>query len=440
MMPILHERDETNFTSNGLGRLRDCISCVVTEGRNEVYECDFEYPVTGAHFDEIICGRIIAVEHDHSADIQPFDIVSCSRPIDGKVSFHAVHISYRQSKMAVSGTNINSLADAFTMLKNASPSNPFTYETDMESTGYMASADGEPRSVRQFLGGVEGSILDTYGGEYEWDKFRVILHGSRGQDRALTIRYGVNLTEYTEDLDYIETYSAVIPFWKGQDANGKDLIVKGSMVDSGFVTYNGRIECVPLDLTDKFETQPTVSQLETMARSFMSGHNITMPARSISINFLRLQDSPEYAHLASLYECQLCDTIRVVFPMYGQDARYKIVKTVYDVLLERYTEMELGTLSTSLAEALGVGGDSSSSSSGVQIQKETITGTTNAWGAFFLSTIPSGATVLSVDTDGNMMCIPWLHLGTQWYAKVVNWQSMAAVTNTQMTVNVRYLV
>lgn len=364
MIPILFEKNETDFTNNGLGRLRDCISCVVTEERNGIYECDFEYPVDGAHFDEIQCGRIIGVEHDYSNDVQPFDIVSYSKQIDGKVSFHAVHISYRQSYLTVSGTNINNIDDAFTMLGNAEPENPFTYWTDQSGeSGYMAAADGVPRSVRQMLGGVEGSILDTYRGEYEWNKFTVKLWSSRGEERQLTIRYGVNLLDYNEDTDYSESYTAVVPYWTGDD-NGVQVIVKGNRVDSNYISYNGRNNCVPLNLTDKFETKPTTAQLESMASNMMISGQVNLPNQSIKVDFVRLQDSVEYSHLAPLMQCGLCDTIRVEFPRYGMSGKFKIVKTVYDVLLERFEEMELGTLSVSLADALGIGVESSFSSGG----------------------------------------------------------------------------
>lgn len=360
MIPILYEKDETTFGSNGLGRLRDCISCVVTEERNGIYELDFEYPVNGFHYDDIQLGRIVAVEHDDTTDIQPFDIVSCSRPIDGIVTFHCQHISYRQSKLTVSGTNINSLADAFTMLGNAMPSNPFTYWTDKTSAiGYMAAADGVPRSVRSMLGGVEGSILDAYGGEYEWDKFLVKLHSARGEQRDITIRYGVNLTEYQEEIDYSGSYTACIPFWTGDDDNGNTIVVKGTMVDSGAISHDGRTSCIPLDLTEKFENQPTTAQLENMASSMMASEQSYLPAQTIQVSFVRLQDTNEYSQYAALMTCRLCDAINVVFPRYGMSGKFKIVKTVYDVLLERFTEMELGTLSTSLAEALGISNDGS---------------------------------------------------------------------------------
>ena len=359
MIPILYDKGETAFISNGLGRLRDCISAVVCEERNNIYELNFEYPIDGVNYDRIQLGRIVAVEHDESGDVQPFDIISYSRPINGVVTFHCVHISYRQTAMAVSGTNINSLADAFTMLGSAEPTNPFNYWTDKDSVGFLASADGVPHSVRQVLGGMEGSILDAYGGEYEWDKWTVKLWSSRGTLKNFTIRYGVNLTEYEEEVDYSDTYNAVIPFWKGQDGNG-EVVVKGDKVSVSYPSFNGQERCIPLDLSDKFETKPTKAQVESEGLSYINANQTYLPAQSIKVDFVRISDTPEYEQFKSLQTCKLCDSINVVFPRYGMSGLFKIVKTEYDVLQERYNTLELGTLSTSLAEALGISQESSS--------------------------------------------------------------------------------
>ena len=348
MIPILYESDEINFISNGLGRLRDCTRCLVTEGRNDVYEVEFDYPIDGANYDLIKPGRIIAVEHDDTDDIQPFDIYSYSRPLNGVVTFYGKHISYRQSKLTVRGTNINSLSAAFTLLGNASPSNPFSYWTNKTSSGYMSAADGTPRTVKSMLGGVEGSILDTYGGEFEWDKWTVRLWNARGVIRDFSIRYGVNMLSYKEDMDYSGSYTAVIPYWKSGDT-----IVVGNMVSLG-TGYNGRQDCMPLDLTEKFESQPSAASLQTMASSWLQSNQPHLPSQTIEVDFLRLQDSAEYMYLANLQQCQLCDTLTVIFPAYGIRGTYKVVKTVYDVLQDRFDKMELGTLSITLAEALGI--------------------------------------------------------------------------------------
>ena len=349
MIPILYEKDTTALINNGLCRLRDCISAVVSEERNGIYELDIEYPVNGANYEKIICGRIIGVTHDESGDVQPFEIVSYSRPIDGIVKFHAVHISYRQSQMVVTGSNINSLADAFALLETATPSNPFEYETDMTSTAYMAAADGTPRSVRQMLGGVKGSILDTYGGEFLFDGFTVKLLASRGQTRDFSIRYGVNLLDYNEDTSYQGTFTSCVAYWKNED---EIVTANATLSEQG---YNGNDICIALDLSEKFESKPTAAALEAEALAYMRRNQTNLPAQSINVDFVRLSEMGEFSEFQDLLKCNLCDTVKVIFPMYNVTGDFKIVKTVWDVLGGTYKEMELGTLSTTLSEALGIG-------------------------------------------------------------------------------------
>lgn len=354
MIPILYEKNETAFTTNGLGRLRDCISCKVSEERNSIYECEFEYPVNGANFDKIQLGRIIGVEHDDTSDVQPFDIVSYSKPINGVVTFHAVHISYRQSKIVASGSNVAGLSETFAMLKSGLPENPFTYWTDKESTTQFPLGDGVPRSVREMLGGTEGSVLDTYGGEFEWDKFNVKLWEHRGSPTDFCIRYGVNMTEYEDETDSSESYSAIVPYWIGQDGDTQT-VIKGGMISSG-TTVSGRVDCVAIDYSQEFQNvQPTAAELEEKARQTLSSKNPQLATQTIKVGFIRLQDSGEYNELGNLLKCKLCDTVQVIFPRYKMSGRFKIVKTEYDVLAERFTAMELGTLSTTLSEALGIG-------------------------------------------------------------------------------------
>ena len=359
MIPILYAKNESVFSHNGIGVLKDTVSAIVTEERNGIYECDFEYPITGANFDKIQIGNIIGVTHDDSGDVQPFDIVSYSRPIDGVVTFHAVHISYRQSYITMTGGTINDLATALAFCKHGTnlgnDGNPFTYWTDKDSTGYCSAIGIIPRSVRSVLGGVEGSILDAYGGEYEWDKWSVRLYNARGQSRDFSIRYGVNMLDYEEDTDTQGTFSKCIPYW----TDGTDTVVAGVVTSNG-TTVTNRDECVPLDLSERYETAPTQAQLESAALSYLDTNNTFIPQQSIQVEFVRLQDMGEFADYQNLLECNLCDTINVIFPDYNTSGRFKIVKTVWDVLMDRYDSMELGSLSTTLAEALGVTSDSSS--------------------------------------------------------------------------------
>ena len=373
MIPILFEKSETAFISNGIARLRDCISAVVSEERNGIYELDFTYPVTGANYEKIICGRIVGVTHDESGDIQPFEIVVQTRPINGIVSFHCVHISYRQSQMVVVANSVNSLSQAFQLFSIASPSNPFTYEADFTATGYMSASDGVPRTVRQFLGGVKGSVLDTYGGEFEWDKWRVILHQNRGEMKDFAIRYGVNLLNYNDETSYQGTFTSCVAFWK----NDSEIVtVTATLNENG---YNGNDIRVPLDLSDKFEEKPTTTQLENEALAYMQRNQTNIPTQSIRVDFVRLADMGEFSQFQDLLKCKLCDSIKVIFPMYGVSASFKIVKTEWNVLEGKYIGMELGTLSTTLSEALGIGDTSSTSGGGGGADFITEEGTEGIW-------------------------------------------------------------
>ena len=358
MIPILYESTETEFTSNGLGRLRDMIRCECTEERNGVYEVEFEYPITGAHYDEIIPGRIVAVEHDDSGDVQPFDIYYYSRPIDGIVTFRATHISYRLNGVVFeNAANVptTDLRQLFNLLKATSvPENLFVFNTDIETQATPScisfDGNGEPLIVKQVLGGMEGSILDTFGGEYLFDKFNVSLLERRGINRDINIRYGANMTEFTDEMDTSEAYNACVPFWKKDDS-----FIRGDMVQADLPSYDGRIYCVPMDLSDDFEPGFVNKEIiEGRAKYIMSQKQTYLPKQNISVKFINLSDSEEYQQFENLQKCQLCDSIKIIFPFYDMEGTFKIVKVVWDVLQEKYTEMELGTLSTTLAQALGL--------------------------------------------------------------------------------------
>lgn len=348
MIPILFEAAEPNFASNGLGRLRDTIECVVSEERNGLYECEFSYPLDGANFDLIKPGRIIGVAHDESEDIQPFDIVSYSRPINGVVTFHCTHISYRQSYLTVTGDYVASLEDAFELLEYSTPVNPFSYETDISSTAYMSVVDGTPLTVRSLLGGMEGSILDIYGGEYEWDKWRVILHKARGETRDLTIRYGINMLSYNEEYSIEGAYKSCIPYW----TDGTTKVIGSKQTGSG-QTVTGRDETVPVDVSDRFDGQPTKAQVEAAGLSWLRRNQPNLPVQNIKVDFVRLKNLG-YPDLAHLEQCKLCDTIKVYFPGTDATGNFKVVKISWDVLRERYQDMELGQLSVTLSQALGL--------------------------------------------------------------------------------------
>ena len=82
MKPILFAKDETDFTTNGLGRL-DCISCHVIEERNGMYELEAEIPITGTNASNVEMLSIIGVIPHDGGTIQPFYVYKITKPING---------------------------------------------------------------------------------------------------------------------------------------------------------------------------------------------------------------------------------------------------------------------------------------------------------------------------------------------------------------------
>ena len=347
MIPILYEKTETEFANNGICRLTDIISATVEEQRNGIYECEFEYPVSGANFEKITEGRIIACTHDEVGDLQPFDIYGSSKPINGVVTFYAHHISYRQNEISVKPFTAANCAAAIQALKeNSINSNPFTYWTDKTTAGnYNVTTI---RSLRGLLGGQEGSLLDIYGtAEFEWDKFTVKMHSARGADTDVQIRYGKNLIDINDDTDYSGTYNGVAPFWKGMVTNEETgeqteefVCLEDYAVYSENSTYCGRDIVVPLDMSSEYESAPTEADLEEDALAYLEGAEA--PDRNLVVDFIPLWQTEEYANYAPLQRCKLCDTVQVFYPDLGISTRQKIIAVTWDVLLERYSEMELG--------------------------------------------------------------------------------------------------
>lgn len=347
MIPILYDKTETAFLSNGLGRLTECSRCEVTEERNGVYELEFVYPVTGKLYSQLIQGGVVSVIHDDKKDRQAFDIYKYSAPIDGNVTFYARHISYRLSGIAVSPFTAGSCALALdAIVSHSMQTNPFSFWTDKNVVADYTVA--VPSSARALLGGVAGSILDVYGkGEYEFDNWSVKLYTNRGQASGVTIRYGKNLTNFEQEVDSGGTYNAVAPFWQSEDA-----VVK---LPEGYVVQTGAtdIYCVPLDLSADFESQPTENELRTRAEAYLTNNEPWNPKENISIDFEQLWQTDEYKDYAVLERLSLCDTASIYFTAVGlTQANAKVIKVVYDVLNERYINMEFGEPKTTLSEAL----------------------------------------------------------------------------------------
>lgn len=409
MIPILYSGDEIAFTSNGLGRLADCVECAVTEERNGQYECEFVLPVTSSMYPIIAEGMIVGVTHDDRGDVQPFDIYARTAPLDGLVTFYARHISYRLRNIILRPYTAGSCAEALAaMPANSYNPNPFTFWTSKATVGQWAVT--VPSACKAVLMGQQGSILDVYGtGEYEWDKWAVKLHTRRGADNGVSIRYGYNLSEFTRNIDDGDSYTAVAPFWKATEGDEVVTLPEGIVTvsreqkrlypwttETGEVITNeigepiefqvseiapvrqktypwttesgeeittedgepiefqvAEIIPVPMDLSQDFETKPTPDQLRQRAIQRLNSSEAWLPSDNIKVSFVDLAHTEDYKDVAALQRVSLCDYVSVYCGPLGVSAvSMKVIRTVWNVLEERYNEVEIGSPRPTYADTI----------------------------------------------------------------------------------------
>ena len=333
-MIILYEYTETAFTNNGLGCLNDATSCVVKETLNSEYELEMEYPVNGIHYSDIQLRRIIFAKPNSYDQAQPFRIYSISKPIGGIVTVNAEHISYDMSGLPVRGALENYawyVNDVFEHIRNNSvyPC-PFTFSSDITEEKKSINLS-KPRSVKAFLGTDDG-LLSLFGGEWEFDRYNAILHKKRGQNRGVSIEYGKNLTDVTQDEACSEMYTAVYPYYYQEDDGLQRLdddVIK--ILDT---TYKN---VYVLDLSSEFDEMPTQDQLREKAQEYINDNKLGEPKVSLKVSFIK---NPEV--IEALHDVRLGDTVSVKFIKIGVDTTSRCISYEFNVLTEQYNSIELG--------------------------------------------------------------------------------------------------
>ena len=338
-----------NTNNKILGSLTDCTRLYVTEERNGIYEAEFDIPVNSSMHNKIKIGHFIYAKPDDLSENQKFRIYKrIYNPIDKTTVFYCEHIRYKLAGIPVapktySGTPSSILSEMLTSVKS---STEFTAWSDISAVKDIKM--DIPSTAGAMLAGQEGSLLDTFGGEYKFDNYTVKLYQNRGQEKKTEIRYRKNLTGFTCTEDTTSTYTHVYPYYRNEDGVYVEL-------DSKVITLGNAWKlpfenCYMLDLSAEFDTPPTKSQLQAKANTFIRANDLDTVSRHYKVSFVPLWQTNEYKNIAVLERCGLCDTVSIVHD--NETVKAKIIKTVYDALNERYVSMELGNAVSSFAQTV----------------------------------------------------------------------------------------
>lgn len=346
MIPILLKQD----AKTKIGWLAEAISCRCTEERNGIYELELQYPMLGTYAADLVIDRYIKAKPNSTGDNQLFHIRKVSKPINGMFTVSCDHVSYALSgypvpTVSASGNAQVAINAVLTAAKNqlGKDTGFSAAPTDIALSSSISLANV---SARAALGGVQGSILQTYGGEYEFDNYTIKLHKSRGQDRGVRISYGRNMTDLKCEIDMDSAYTGIYGYVKNDDIDLKSYV---SVTNSSGINAKTLIRDFSSDFSGDEITQ---AKLDSAVSAYVSKNDINSPSVSMTVSFVDLSQSPEYASFSALEAVNLCDTVKIYHKDLDIDIKAKVIKTTYDVLRERYTSIELGSPRANFADVI----------------------------------------------------------------------------------------
>lgn len=332
MKPVLYDVTETQFNSYGLGVLNDAISCNVTM-QDTQYELQMEYPVDGVHFSDIAGNRIVFAKPCQTDDPQPFRIYRITKPIKGRVTVYARHISYDLSGIPVTPFEASSAADfASKISQNAVVSCPFTFQTNLSVS--KSTKFDYPQTARYLLSDNAESWQEVYGGELVFDKYQVKLLAAAGANRGVVIRYGIDLVDAKMEENISAVYTGILPYY--WDSQTETLIVGSVLSAAGTFNYT---KILPVDVTEYITSdEATQSKVNEVGQVWLDENMIGMPKISLSLTYAQINQ------VVRLY-----DTVTVKVEKLGIDVMAKITSTVYDALKERYLSINVGDVRETFA-------------------------------------------------------------------------------------------
>ena len=347
--PILYKANETNFEHLGVSVLSDASKCHVTRERNGIYILEFNYPVNGKDVDKIKEGMYIKSDSGYRTKNQRF-IVSKITKTQNEFKIYCQHISQVKTTMNairpdITLTSVSAMGALTAWRDNLLDSREeFFVQSDISTLNSTMWKVENIENARDALGGKAGSILDVWGGEYEFDNLNITLHRSMGIDNPTIIAYGKNLLDLEQEQSILETYTSVFPFKKYTDDNNREQLITlpEILLDSTHLNKFTHRRILKVDFSSD-ENLKTVEQLRSKAKSYIKNNNVGVPKTNLKINYQDLSKVEGVFDNPALEQIDLCDRLKVYYSELGiLNENAKVVKVIWDVILEENHEIEVG--------------------------------------------------------------------------------------------------
>lgn len=360
MRPILYNANETAFETYGLGEI-DAKKAQVTRERNGNYTLYIEYPASGPLAGTFKNDMRIKSDAGLRTKNQTFFISRIFKDSTGILKVYAKHISHLTETMAIrNNTNATGTAQSAlaTWTLNVLGGIRFDTWSDIDLSSKTSWNIADFKTARDALGGVKGSILDVWGGEYEFDNTTIRLHKQLGRKSPTVLEYGRNILRAEDDQDIESAYTSVYPYatytpenqGTGEGgATSQQITVElpEKYVDGPYIGLYNERRVLIVDFSSNFKDKevPTIDKLRRLAKEYAINNRLGLPKINTKIEYVDLSKTLDYKLTQILEEAELCDIVPVYYPQIGltsEDA--KLTTIVYDVLLEQNDSVEVGVV------------------------------------------------------------------------------------------------
>lgn len=347
-----------------------CITETVTEELNGIYEYEATMPAYEASADKIEPNMIVHASNGVST--QAFRIYDVKRDIEGICEVKAQHISYDLAKIPVAPFTATGVSNALAAVSsNSMVTNPFTFTTDLTNTT-SEIAFTYPLSARQILGGVEGSFLDRFHCEFEFDNYNVKVLSQRGEARDVTVNYGESMTDFTQEINGENYYTGVLVFAIVDDVTYQSDIYNLVQSSRPFIAI--------IDVSDRYEEgdTPTTSELNAIAQQYATSNHISTLKTTTDVGYIDLANTDQYAGLEYVQPVHIGDTIHVNFQPLGISINARAYAYTYNCLLQKYDSIKIGDAKANLYSTISsMTGSAYAGAGGETTQKNVYYGTSS---------------------------------------------------------------
>lgn len=353
-MITLYSKD---FTTK-YGAISSLCEAFVEEERNGLFELSFIMLNTDSLFNYVKEENIVVVNANDTLLNQKFRIYMTRKLMNNRVEVYARHISFDLMYDYIDNVSFTNQSCEYALnqlFRNSNFSKHYKgYSDIVNAQNYSMSM----ANVLEAIGGKKGSIIDTFGtgAEILRDNENIHVLNKRGYDNEVTIEYKKNLTGFELEEDTTDLVTRISPYAKYNDSEtNEEIIVKADYVDSTLIANYSHPYIKSIDYSDKFEDGeiPTVSKLQDLARKEYKNNKVDIPKQNFKIEFIPLSKCVGYEGLED--KISLCDIVTIIDTRYNIKTQSKVIKTVFNVLKNRYESMELGEPRTSLGDVIGGG-------------------------------------------------------------------------------------